>query len=225
MATPVSKQARSFAPTEANAANRSQSALTGSEAPDAARAAAVYHAPTGSTHHITNAQRAAAERQIAIESLRSPAAHHAMTASQHAELQPRASTKPPFAAAALYEVAFENTHEKYEERRKVFVDQLATMLVTRNIRTTQLQQVHFKRATLPEFRHLLDAAVAAKERDPAVLAEREAVMAWRLDVERQKHEYVWAVWHAENVERAARREAVMRAEALELASASTGPGQ
>lgn len=201
-ATTRGKRPISRMPGETYAAPRSQGVSGADDVPES------FH--TSTTNNITSTELAAAERENAIESLREPVAHSAVTADQWATLERLVAADPTFADALIG--AVEQT--KKQERKQAFVDWIATMIVTRNIRPEQLQVVHFNRTTLPEFKRLLDEAIAAKENDPAVLGEREQVMNWRLEVERQKHEYVWAVWQAENEERA-RREAAIRANGLE----------
>lgn len=173
-------------------------------------------APTSSTDVASPTELAAAARQIAIETLRDPAARSAMTAEQKAALERRAATDPT-SDAALEGGAIEETNA--EDRQRAYFDQLARMMITRNIVTEQMKYVHFKRSTSSEFKRLLDDAVAAKENDPAMLAEKELIMSRRLDVERHKHERVWALWQAENMERA-RRVAAMRARAQESSTAT-----
>ena len=52
---------------------------------------------------------------------------------------------------------------------------------------------------------MLDEAVAEMEHDPQVLTERDVIMRWRWQCERQRHEQVWEVWNAEKAEEAAER--------------------
>jgi hypothetical protein len=171
----------------------------------------IVEASASSTEKANPAELAAAAREIAIETLRDPAAQSAMTSEQKAQLERRVAIDPnsPEAPRGVVE---EETNQ--EERKQAYFDQLARMIVTRNIVTEKIRWVHFKRSTEPEFKRLLDDAIAAKENDPAMLAEKELVMGWRLEVERQKHEHVWALWQAENIERA-RKVAAMRARAHE----------
>lgn len=192
----------------------SSSTLTDGEALDTASPNA--SAPTSGTAVATPAELAAAARQIAIETLRDPAARAAMTSEQKAELKRRAATDPN-SSDTLEGGTIEETNN--EDRKRAYFDQLARMLVTRNIVTEQIKWIHFRCSTNQEFKRSLDDAVAAKENDPAMLAEKELIMSWRLDVERQKHERVWALWRAGDMERA-HRVAAMRARAQESSVAT-----
>lgn len=124
------------------------------------------------------------------------------------EQQAAFQQQAPFQQQALFEQQVPN-------------EQLAIMMITRNIRTDQSSLIHWSRMRNPDFKRDLDELIAAYENDPAVLAEKERVMAWRLEDERQRHEQVWAMWQAENAENA-RRAAALRARALEVARARGG---
>ncbi|ETN43334.1 uncharacterized protein HMPREF1541_02493 [Cyphellophora europaea CBS 101466] len=170
--------------------------------------------PVAQSNDLTSREAPSTPQPPVAEALKSAAAYNHLKPPQPHQDQDSAPApaspggndlalypaRPPAATAETSTVE----HQRQQQQRE-YINQVARMIATKNLSSGQLEMIHYRRQTCEDFKRMLDEAVAEMEHDSQVLTERDVMMRWRWQCERQRHEQVWEMWNAEKAEEAAER--------------------